>query len=119
LDSSDPEAPTTPSPTVDSSVTPLPEAAAPSDATGSDTTESDETSSDAWVSQSIPELDCGLGPPIPVCVEYFAFQAKCFNDPGFINGACQPAALDIPGNDVDATIALCEINLQRAEQACR
>jgi hypothetical protein len=71
-------------------------------------------------SQLSETISCDAGQPVQECVQYFALQAICTNDPGIaLTGPCQAAALPQTPDGFARIQQLCLLNLQRLQGACR
>jgi hypothetical protein len=55
---------------------------------------------------------------VPICVEYFAAVSACFNR-NELAGACQETLIPDGSDRLAYIVQLCEVNLQRIQQACR
>jgi hypothetical protein len=65
------------------------------------------------VSQQAPCNDA-----VPVCVEYYAYFSMCTGRDS-VDLACQPGLIPDGSDQAAQIVSLCEVNLQRIQEACR
>ena len=61
---------------------------------------------------------CEAGLPVTECVQYFTLLSQCTMSDQ-VRGACQPSAIPKTPEELMRIRALCAINLQRLQEACR